>query len=103
MRSRSGLLPARALDERDHAVEKALTRSSRHPDDDLVRQDASATRDGRAVAAGLADHRSRLAGDRRLVDARDSLDDVAVAGITSPAVTTTSSPTVELRARELRR
>ena len=33
-----------------------------------------------AVTAGLADHRSRLAGDRRLVDARDALDDVAVAG-----------------------
>ena len=33
----------------------------------------------RAVAAGLADHRRRLAGDRRLVDAGDALDDVAVA------------------------
>ena len=33
-----------------------------------------------AVAAGLADHRRGLAGDRRLVDAGDALDDVAVAG-----------------------
>ena len=35
--------------------------------------------DGAAVAAGLADDRGRLAGDRRLVDAGDALDDVAVA------------------------
>ena len=33
-----------------------------------------------AVAARLADHGRRLAGDRRLVDRRDALDDVAVAG-----------------------
>ena len=36
--------------------------------------------DGRAVAAGLADHRRRLAGDRRLVDRADALDDLAVGG-----------------------
>ena len=34
----------------------------------------------RPVAAGLADDRGGLAGDRRLVDAGDALDDVAVAG-----------------------
>ena len=34
----------------------------------------------RAVAAGLADHRRRLAGDRRLVDRGDPLDHGAVAG-----------------------
>ena len=34
----------------------------------------------RAVAAGLADHRRRLAGDRRLVDRGDALDHGAVAG-----------------------
>ena len=34
----------------------------------------------RAVAAGLADDRGRLAGDGRLVDAGDALDDLAVAG-----------------------
>ena len=33
-----------------------------------------------AVAAGLADDRGRLAGDRRLVDGGDALDDVTVAG-----------------------
>ena len=36
--------------------------------------------DGRAVAAGLADHGRRLAGDRRLVDRADALDDLAVGG-----------------------
>ena len=34
----------------------------------------------RAIAAALADHRRGLAGDGRLVDARDALDHVAVAG-----------------------
>ena len=46
--------------------------------DDLVGEHPRAAGDGGAVAAGLADHRRRLAGDRRLVDARDALDDVAV-------------------------
>ena len=54
----------------------------------------------RAVAAGLADHRRRLAGDRRLVDAGDALDDVAVAGDRSrPASTTTRSPCRRSRGR----
>jgi hypothetical protein len=35
-----------------------------------------------AVAAGLADRRGGLAGDRRLVHYGDALDDVAVAGMT---------------------
>ena len=72
------LLPLRALDERDHPVEEALARLRRHPDDDLVGEDARAAGDGGAVAARLADHRRRLARDRRLVDARDPLDHLAV-------------------------
>ena len=52
---------------------------ARDPHDDLVGQHAGAAGDRRAVAARLADHRRRLAGDRRLVDRRDALDDVAVA------------------------
>ena len=47
-------------------------------DDDPVGQDARAAGDARAVAAGLADHRGALAGDRRLVDRGDALDDLAV-------------------------
>ena len=68
------------FDERDHPVEEALAGARRDADDDLVREHAGASRDGRAVAAGFADDRGGLAGDRRLVDARDALDDVPVGG-----------------------
>ena len=74
------LLPVGALDEGDHAVEERLARLGRDAHDDLVGQHPGAAGDGRAVAARLADHRRRLAGDRRLVDGGDALDDVAVAG-----------------------
>ena len=49
-------------------------------DDDAVGEHAGAAGDRAAIAAGLADHRRRLAGDRRLVDGRDALDDLAVGG-----------------------
>ena len=76
-----GRLAARgALDQRDHLVEEGLARRRGDADDDPVRQHAGAAGDGAAVAAGLPDDRGRLAGDRRLVDGRDALDDVAVAG-----------------------
>ena len=74
------LLPVGALDEGDHAVEERLARLGRDAHDDLVGQHPRAAGDGGAVAAGLADDRRRLAGDRRLVDGGDALDDVAVAG-----------------------
>ena len=48
-------------------------------DDDPVGEHARAAGDGRAVAAGLADHGRGLAGDRRLVDRGDALDHGAVA------------------------
>ena len=69
-----------ALDERDHAVEEAVARLLRDLDHDPVRQHARAAGDRAAVAAGLADHRRRLARDRGLVDRRDALDHGAVAG-----------------------
>ena len=47
-------------------------------DHELVREQPRAAGDGGAVAAGLADHGRRLAGDRRLVDRADALDDLAV-------------------------
>ena len=47
---------------------------------DPVRSDARAAGDGRAIAAGLANDRRRLAGDRRFVDRGDAFDDLAVAG-----------------------
>ena len=74
------LLPVGALDEGDHAVEERLAGLGRDPHDDLVAQHPGAAGDRRTVAAGLADHRRRFAGDRRLVDRGDALDDVAVAG-----------------------
>ena len=52
--------------------------SRRDADDDPVGEDSRAAGDGGAVAARLADHRRRLARDRRLVDARDALDHLAV-------------------------
>ena len=74
------LLPVGPLDERDHPVEERLARLGRDAHDDLVGQHPGAAGDRRAVAAGLADDRCRLAGDGRLVDRGDALDDVAVAG-----------------------
>ena len=72
------LAPLGALDERDHAVEERLARLLRDLDHEPVGEQPRAAGDGRAVAAGLADHRRRLAGDRRLVDRADALDDLAV-------------------------
>ena len=73
------LLPHRAFDERNHAVEKsrALRRGDPHPEP--VRRDARAAGDRRAVAAALADDRRRFPGDRRLVDRGDAFDHLAVA------------------------
>ena len=63
------LLTLGALDEGDHPVEERLARPGGDADDDLVGEHPGAAGDRRAVAAGLADDRRRLAGDRRLVDA----------------------------------
>ena len=73
------LLALGSLDERDHPVDERLARSGGDAHDDLVGEHPGAAGDRGPVAAGLADHGSRLAGDRRLVDARDPLHDVAVA------------------------
>ena len=75
-----GLLAAGALDQGDHAVEERLARLGGDLHHDPVGQHPGAAGDRRAVAAGLADDRGRLAGDGRLVDGGDALDDVAVAG-----------------------
>ena len=53
---------------------------SRDPDHDPVGQHPGAAGHARAVAADFADHGRRLAGDGRLVDRCDALDDLAVAG-----------------------
>ena len=49
-------------------------------DHELVREQPGAAGHRRAVAAGLADDRRRLAGDGRLVDRADALDHLAVGG-----------------------
>ena len=72
------LAPLGALDERDHAVEERLARLLRDLDHEPVGEQLRAAGDGRAVAARLADHGRRLAGDRRLVDRADAFDDLAV-------------------------
>ena len=72
------LLPFRAFDQRDHPIEKGVPGVGGHADLDPVRQHLRAAGHGRAVAAGLADHRRRFARDRRLVDRRHTLDDLAV-------------------------
>ena len=75
-----GLAALGALDQGDHPVEEGLARLLGDLDHDPVGEDLGAAGDGAAVAAGLADHRRRLAGDRRLVDRGDALDHGAVAG-----------------------
>ena len=75
-----GLAPFRPLDQGDHPVEEGLARLLGDLDHDPVREHPGAAGDRAAVAAGLADHRRRLAGDRRLVDRGDALDHGAVAG-----------------------
>ena len=74
------LLPARALDQRDHAVEEGLAGIRGDAHDDPVGEHARAAGHGGAVAAALADHRRGLARDRRLIHRGDALDDIAVAG-----------------------
>ena len=74
------LLPLRAFDQRDHAVEKCLAGIGSDLDFDLIGEHARAAGDRRAIAAGFADHRRGFAGDRRFVHRRDAFDDFAVAG-----------------------
>ena len=75
-----GLLARGALDHRDHLVEEALAGLAGDLDDDPVGQHRGTAGNGRAVAAGLADHGGGLAGDGGLVNGGSALDDVAVAG-----------------------
>ena len=49
------LLPHRAFDERDHAVEEGRALRRRDPHPEPVRRDPRAAGDRRAVAAALAD------------------------------------------------
>jgi hypothetical protein len=75
-----GLAALGALHQGDHAVEEGLAGFGRDPDHQPVREHAGAAGDGRAVAAGLPDDRSRFAGDGRFVHRGDAVQDLAVAG-----------------------
>ena len=69
-----------ALDERDHPVEERFAGLRRDLNHDSIGQDGGAAGHAGAVAARLADHRRRFAGDRRLVHRCDPFDHLAVAG-----------------------
>ena len=66
------------LDHGDHAVDESLARIDGDAHHDPVGEDARAAGDGREVAARLADHRRRFAGDGAFVDRGDAFDDFAV-------------------------
>ncbi len=66
------------LDQGDHPVEEALAGPGGDLHDDPVGEHPRSAGHARPVAAGLANHRGTLAGDRRLVDRGHPLDDLAV-------------------------
>ena len=74
------LLAARTLDKGDHPVDERLAGLGGDAHDDAIGEHAGAAGHRAAVAAGLADDRCGLSGDRRLVDGRNAPHDVAVAG-----------------------
>ena len=74
------LLTVRAFDQGDHPVDERLSPLGGDAHDDAVREHLRAAGHRGTVAAGLADDRRRLAGDRRLVDRGDAFDDLAVGG-----------------------
>ena len=93
------LLPRRALDERDHPIEERLAGIGGDAHDDPVGEHLGAAGDRRAVAAALADDGRGLAGDGRLVDRGDALDDLAVAGDELPGLDDHRVALAQLRRR----
>jgi hypothetical protein len=73
------LLPARAFDQGNHAVEGGLAGVGADSHQQPVRHQAGVAGHRRAVAAGLTDHRRGFAGNRRFIDGRDTFDYLAVA------------------------
>ena len=73
-------LADRPFDQGDHAVEERVPGARGDLHDDAVGKDARAAGHAGAVAAGLANHGGRFAGDRRFVDRGHAFDDLAVAG-----------------------
>ena len=78
--SLGGLLPLGAFHQGDHPVQGRLARVGADPHQQPVGHHLGVAGHRRAIAAGLADHRRRFAGDGGLVDRRHAFDDFAVAG-----------------------
>ena len=74
------LLARGAFDQGDHAIQKSFAGVGGDADLDPVRQHLRAAGHGRAVAASLADHRRRFAGNGRFVHRGHALNHLAVAG-----------------------
>src|SRR5665213_507478 len=68
------------LDRMIRLVEEGRPQGRSNTDADPVGEHLGATSDRRAVATGLANDRSRLAGDRRLIDGGDAFDHFAIRG-----------------------
>lgn len=75
-----GLLPLGAFHQGDHPVQGRLARVGADTYQQPVGHHLGVAGHRRAIAAGLADHRRRFAGDGGLVDRRHAFDDFAVAG-----------------------
>jgi hypothetical protein len=75
-----GLLALGAFHHGDHAVEEGLAGVDGDAHHQPVGQHPGAAGDGGEVAARLADHRGRFAGDGRFVHRGHALDHLAVAG-----------------------
>ena len=75
-----GLLPLGAFHQGDHPVQGRLARVGADTYQQPVGHHLGVAGHRRAIAAGLADHRRRFAGDGGLVDRRHPFDDFAVAG-----------------------
>ena len=92
------LAPLGALDERDHAVEERLARLLRHLDHEPVGEQPVPPVTAERSPPDSRITGRRLAGDRRLVDRADALDDLAVGGDDLAASTTTTSPLLQVGA-----
>ena len=68
-----------ALDKADHSVEKTVARIGSDSDQNPVADHTCSAGDRTPVSAAFANHGRRFAGNRRLIDTRNSLDDFAVA------------------------
>ena len=73
-----GLLAGGALDHGDHLIQEALARLAGDFHHNPIGKHGGAASDGRTVAASLANHGCRLAGDGRLINRGGTLDDIAV-------------------------